>query len=60
MTIRSFRLNRSATGILRGKTDSLFQIEIFYCIVIEGARSKTGIGAAFPHCSAIQPEPSAN
>ena len=28
------------------KRDRLYQIEIFYCIVLEGARSKTGIGAA--------------
>jgi type IV secretion system protein VirB4 len=28
------------------KRDHLYQIEIFYCIVLEGARSKTGIGAA--------------
>ena len=29
------------------KRDHLYQIEIFYCIVLEGARSKTGISAAF-------------
>jgi type IV secretory pathway VirB4 component len=28
------------------KADSLYQIEIFYCVVLEGARSKTGIRAA--------------
>lgn len=28
------------------KADNLYQIEIFYCIVLEGARSKTGIRAA--------------
>src|ERR1019366_1812310 len=28
------------------KLDRLYQIEIFYCIVLEGARSKTGVGAA--------------
>src|SRR6202522_3080422 len=28
------------------KRDHLYQIEIFYCIVLEGARSKTGVGAA--------------
>jgi type IV secretion system protein TrbE len=28
------------------KRDRLYQIEIFYCIVLEGTRSKTGIGAA--------------
>jgi type IV secretion system protein VirB4 len=29
------------------KRDHLYQIEIFYCIVLEGARSKTGVGTAF-------------
>jgi type IV secretion system protein VirB4 len=29
------------------KRDHLFQVEIFYCILLEGARSKTGVGAAF-------------
>jgi type IV secretion/conjugal transfer VirB4 family ATPase len=28
------------------KRDRLYQIEIYYCIVLEGERSKTGIGAA--------------
>ena len=28
------------------KRDRLYQIEIFYCILLEGARSKTGVGAA--------------
>ena len=28
------------------KLDRLYQIEIFYCILLEGPRSKTGIGAA--------------
>jgi type IV secretion system protein VirB4 len=28
------------------KRDDLYQIEIFYCIVLEGARSKTGVGTA--------------
>jgi type IV secretion system protein VirB4 len=28
------------------KADRIYQIEIFYCIVLEGARSKTGISAA--------------
>jgi hypothetical protein len=28
------------------KRDHLYQVEIFYCILIEGARSKTGVGAA--------------
>jgi len=29
------------------KRDRLYQVEIFYCILLEGARSKTGVGAAF-------------
>jgi len=28
------------------KRDRLYQVEIFYCVVLEGARSKTGVGAA--------------
>src|SRR6478672_7625170 len=28
------------------KRDQLYQIEIFYCVVLEGPRSKTGVGAA--------------
>src|SRR5580700_6597471 len=28
------------------KRDHLYQVEIFYCIVLEGSRSKTGIGTA--------------
>ena len=28
------------------KKDHLYQIEIFYAIVLEGSRSKTGVGAA--------------
>jgi type IV secretion/conjugal transfer VirB4 family ATPase len=28
------------------KRDHLYQVEIFYCILLQGARSKTGIGAA--------------
>jgi type IV secretion system protein VirB4 len=28
------------------KRDQLYQVEIFYCILLEGPRSKTGIGAA--------------
>src|ERR1022692_4377531 len=28
------------------KRDHLYQIQIFYCILLEGARSKTGVGAA--------------
>ncbi|MGC2171298.1 MAG: hypothetical protein WA623_07935, partial [Candidatus Sulfotelmatobacter sp.] len=28
------------------KRDHLYQVEIFYCILLEGARSKTGIGTA--------------
>jgi type IV secretion system protein VirB4 len=29
-----------------GKRDHLYQVEIFYCILLEGARSKTGVGTA--------------
>jgi type IV secretion/conjugal transfer VirB4 family ATPase len=29
------------------KRDRLYQVEIFYCVLLEGARSKTGVGAAF-------------
>jgi type IV secretion system protein VirB4 len=28
------------------KADRLFQVEIFYCVLLEGSRSKTGVGAA--------------
>lgn len=28
------------------KAERLFQVEIFYCVLLEGARSKTGVGAA--------------
>src|SRR5271165_2165146 len=28
------------------KRDDLYQVEIFYCILLEGARSKTGVGTA--------------
>src|ERR1700690_1772818 len=28
------------------KRDRLYQIEIFYCVILEGVRSKTGVGAA--------------
>jgi type IV secretion/conjugal transfer VirB4 family ATPase len=28
------------------KRDHLYQVEIFYCILLEGARSRTGVGAA--------------
>jgi type IV secretory pathway VirB4 component len=28
------------------KRDQLYQVEIFYCILLEGARSKTGVGTA--------------
>jgi len=41
-----------STEFFREKLDRLFDIEIFYAIVIEGTRSKTGIAAAFsrlPH-----------
>ena len=42
------------------KRDHLYQIEIFYCILLEGARSKTGVGAAFARSSAIPRARSAN
>jgi type IV secretion system protein TrbE len=29
------------------RRDHLYRIEIFYCVVLEAARSKTGVGAAF-------------
>jgi type IV secretion system protein VirB4 len=29
-----------------GKREHLYQVEIFYCVLVEGARSKTGVGAA--------------
>ncbi|HEY1759363.1 MAG TPA: DUF87 domain-containing protein [Bryobacteraceae bacterium] len=29
------------------KSDRLFQIEIFYCVLLEGSRSKSGVNAAF-------------
>ena len=32
--------------LFKSKRDDLYQIEIFYCILLEGARSKTGVGAA--------------
>ena len=31
---------------MRRSATSLYQVEIFYCVVLEGARSKTGVGAA--------------
>jgi type IV secretion system protein VirB4 len=31
------------------KRDSLYQIEIFYCILLRGARAKTGVGWAVSH-----------
>ena len=44
------RLCRTAVDQRReffeAKADRLYQIEIFYCILLEGARSKTGVGAA--------------
>jgi type IV secretory pathway VirB4 component len=30
-----------------GKRDRLYQVEIFYAIILEGPRSKSGVGAAF-------------
>ena len=32
--------------LFESKRDDLYQIEIFYCILLEGARSKTGVSAA--------------
>ena len=36
------------------KRDHLYQVEIFYCILLEGARSKTGVGTALARLFAIQ------
>jgi len=36
------RLN-SGASFFESKRDHLYQIEIFYCVVLEGARSKTGV-----------------
>src|SRR5260370_7016665 len=36
------------------KRDHLYQVEIFYCILLEGSRSKTGVGAPF---SQLFPDP---
>lgn len=33
--------------LFREKADRLFEIEIYYCVLIEGTRSKTGFAAAF-------------
>jgi type IV secretory pathway VirB4 component len=33
------------------KRDRLYQVEIFYCVVLEGARSKTGIGKRGLHAN---------
>jgi type IV secretion system protein TrbE len=30
----------------KAKRECLYQVEIFYCIALEGSRSKTGVGAA--------------
>ena len=32
--------------LFEAKRDHLYQVEIFYCILLEGARSKTGVGTA--------------
>src|ERR1700761_258130 len=32
-------------GFFDAKRDHLYTVEIFYCVLLEGARSKTGIGA---------------
>jgi type IV secretion/conjugal transfer VirB4 family ATPase len=39
-------VNDQRRQLFEAKRDRLYQIEIFYCIVLEGARSKTGVGAA--------------
>jgi type IV secretion system protein VirB4 len=31
---------------IEAKQEHLYQVEIFYCVLVEGARSKTGVGAA--------------
>jgi type IV secretion system protein VirB4 len=33
--------------VFEAKRAHLYQVEIFYCILLEGSRSKTGVGAAF-------------
>src|SRR5712692_5201843 len=33
-------------NFFEAKRDHLYQVEIFYCILLEGSRSKTGVGAA--------------
>jgi len=38
--------NDQRRQFFESKRDHLYQIEIFYCILLEGARSKTGLGAA--------------
>jgi type IV secretion system protein VirB4 len=42
------------------KREHLYQIEIFYCILLEGARSKTGVGTALARLFAIPVARSAN
>lgn len=32
--------------LFRDKADKLFEVEIYYCILLEGSRSKTGVGVA--------------
>ena len=47
MTIQSYRPpSISGANSSRPRLSRLFQIEIFYCILLEGSRSKTGVGAA--------------
>jgi hypothetical protein len=38
------------------KATSFIKIEIYYCIVLEGSRSKTGVGAALLSFSVTRPE----
>src|ERR1700678_4544067 len=33
-------------NVFEAKRDHLYQVEIFYCILLEGSRSKTGVGTA--------------
>jgi hypothetical protein len=37
---------QSIRQFFRAKRECLYQVEIFYCILLEGSRSKTGVGAA--------------
>ena len=39
--------NEQRRKLFEAKRDHLYRVEIFYCILLEGARSKTGVSAAF-------------